>query len=159
MTGDAGGDARFEDADDRPLRLIADDAAGLAVISALLQDAVFPVAEMRFGVRQRRFALLVNRFRWEGDAPRTPPERTRALVVFNHVLAVQSTGIVRDARTTVLSLLSLHFAPGVEGAGRVTLTLAGAGAIALDVEALDATLQDVTQPYAATSGKTPRHPA
>lgn len=158
MTGGAGGDARFEDADDRPLRLIAQDAAGLAVISALLQDAVFPVFEMRFAARQRRFALLVNRFRWEGDAPRTPPERARAVLVFNHVLAVQSTGIAREARATVLSLLSLHFAPGVDGAGRVTLTLAGGSAIALDIEALDATLQDVTQPYAAPSGKTPSHP-
>ncbi|KKM80919.1 hypothetical protein LCGC14_1335040 [marine sediment metagenome] len=43
--------------------------------------------------------------------------------------------------------------------GRVILTLAGDGAIALDVEALEVTLRDVTRPYIAPSGKAPQHPA
>jgi hypothetical protein len=158
MSDDGSPDARFEDADDRPLRLIAQDAAGLEVISALLQDAVFPITEMRFARTQHRFAVLVNRFRWEGNAPRTPPERARALLVFNDVLAVRSQGIARAEAETVLSLLSLRFEPGDEGAGRVILTLAGDGAIALEVEALDATLEDVSQPYVAPSGKIPSHP-
>jgi hypothetical protein len=38
------------------------------------------------------------------------------------------------------------------------LTLAGDGAIALEVECLDVTLRDVTRPYAAISGKLPMHP-
>ena len=38
------------------------------------------------------------------------------------------------------------------------LTLAGDGAIALEVEALEVTLQDVTRPYRAPSGKAPAHP-
>ncbi len=158
MTGGAGGDARFEDANESPLRLIAQDVEGLGVISALLQDAVFPISEMRFVRAQRRFALLVNRFRWEGDAPRLPPERARALLVFHDVLAVRSQGIARGEAETVLSLLSLRFEPGLEGGGRVILTLAGDGAIALEVEALDVSLEDVSQPYLAPSGKTPRHP-
>ena len=40
------GDARFEDGDEQPLRLIAYEAEDLQVISALVQDAVFPVTEM-----------------------------------------------------------------------------------------------------------------
>jgi hypothetical protein len=35
--------------------------------------------------------------------------------------------------------------------------LAGDGAIALDVEALDIRLDDVTRPYRAPSGKVPHH--
>jgi hypothetical protein len=35
-------DARFEDGGEAPLRLMAQDAEGLGVLSALVQDAVFP---------------------------------------------------------------------------------------------------------------------
>jgi hypothetical protein len=59
-------DARFEDAGEAPVNLVtAMDAEDLAVISALVQDAVFPATEMRWDRRRRRFALLLNRFRWE----------------------------------------------------------------------------------------------
>ena len=58
----------------------------------------------------------------------------------------------------ILSLLSLAWEPGEDGTGRITLTLAGDGAIALDVECLNLSLQDVTRPYIAPSGKAPDHP-
>ena len=41
-------DARFEDAGDKPLRLMAADAEDLQIISSLIQDSVFPVGEMAF---------------------------------------------------------------------------------------------------------------
>ena len=154
-------DARFEDAEEGPLRLIADDAASLSVMSALVQDAVFPITEMTYAKPRRRFALMLNRFRWEDrtEAIRSsrPPERVQSLLVFDEVLAVKSTGIDRGERDTVLSLLSLTFEPDGHGAGRVILTLAGDGALALTVEVLDARLRDVTRPYLAPSGKVPDH--
>ncbi len=55
-------DARFEDAMDKPLRLIAFDAEDLQVLSAMTQDAVLPMAQMIWHARERRFALLLNRF-------------------------------------------------------------------------------------------------
>lgn len=154
-------DARFEDADTGPLRLTADDAEGLAVISALVQDAVFPITEMRYARPRRRFALMLNRLRHE-DVPEAQRagraiERVQSLLVFDEVLAVQSSGIDRGQTDTVLALLALSFEPGAEGAGRVILTLAGDGALALTVEALDVHLRDVTRPYAAPSGKVPDH--
>jgi hypothetical protein len=42
--------------------------------------------------------------------------------------------------------------------GRLTLTFAGDGALALEVEAINLALRDVTRPYQAPSGKTPSHP-
>ena len=57
----------------------------------------------------------------------------------------------------VISLLTIEFTPGEDGAGEVILTLAGDGAIRLDVEVLDVILQDVTRPYIAPSRKTPTH--
>ncbi len=154
-------DARFEDGADQPLRLIAQDAEGLGIVAALLQDAVFPITEMTYAKQRHRFALLLNRFRWENapaaEAASRRYERVQSLLVFEDVLAVQTTGIDRNDRDTVLSLLSITFAQTSEGAGTVTLILAGDGAIALQVEALDATLRDTTRPYLAPSGKAPSH--
>lgn len=154
-------DARFEDADDAPLRLIAQDAADLQVLAALVQDAVFPITEMTYSRRQHRFALLLNRFRWEDRAAAEragrPYERVRSLLVFEDVLSVKTQGIDRDDKETVLSLLSLTFLPGADGAGVVEMVLAGDGAIALEVEAVEAVLTDVSRPYRAPSGKVPGH--
>ena len=61
-------DARFEDGDDRPLNLLARDGDDVAVISALLQDAVLPGADLKWDRKARRFVALVNRFRWEDRA-------------------------------------------------------------------------------------------
>lgn len=46
------------------LKLIALDAEDLAVVSAHLQDAVLKVADMAYLPREKRFAMLVNRFDW-----------------------------------------------------------------------------------------------
>ena len=90
-------DARFEDAADGPLRLIATDAEGISVLSALLQDAVFPIPEMSYGPKRRRFALLLNRFRWEdrdaAESAKRRYERVQSLLVFQDVLSVKSQGI------------------------------------------------------------------
>ena len=154
-------DARFEDADENPLRLMAQDAEGLSVLSTLLQDAVFPITEMTYAPKRRRFALLLNRFRWEdreaAERARRGYERVQSLLVIEDVLSVQSQGIYRSDPDTVLSVLAVRFTPGDDGTGRVEFILAGDGAIALQVEALDATLRDVSRPYLAPSGQVPSH--
>jgi hypothetical protein len=151
-------DATFEDGRERPLNLGAEDAEDLRVISSLVQDAVFPITEMRWQGRQRRFALLLNRFRWEDRArDRHAPERVQALLVVDNVLGVASQGIDREDEDLILSLLSLAFEPADDGAGDLLLTLAGDGAIRLTVEALQVSLKDVTRPYIAPSGRTPDH--
>lgn len=154
-------DAKFEDGGEAPLRLIAQDAEDLKVISTLLQDAVLPVTEMTYDSRRRRFVLMLNRFRWEdrNDAERSGRayERVRSVLVVEDVGKVQSLGFDRGEKDLVLSLLSMSFEPGDDGQGRLILTLAGDGAIALEVEALDVRLDDVTRPYRAPSGKVPSH--
>lgn len=153
-------DARFEDGGEAPLNLGALDPEDLEVISSLLQDAVFPITEMTWRASEHRFALLVNRFRWEDDGrDRHGPERVRSLFVVDNVLRIASQGIDRRDKDTILSLLSVTFEAGKEGAGLVLLTLAGDGAIRLEVEALEVTVKDVTRPYVALSGKTPDHGA
>ena len=154
-------DARFEDGASRVLRLKAEDGDDLTAISALVQDGVLPVEEMQWDRSTRRFALLVNRFRWEdADAAQAVGrdfERVQAVLTIDSVLAVRRSGF--DPRDTdqVISLLSVTFESGEDGAGRVVLTLAGDGAIGVDVECLDVMLTDVTQPYRAISGRVPEH--
>lgn len=154
-------DATFEDGEERPLRLMAVDGDDLKVISALAQDAVFPANEMTWSRKDRRFAILLNRFRWEdaegASARKRDFERVQAVLVIEDVIAVKTQGVEKDS-DTVMSLLSLAFEPGEDGMGRVVLTLAGDGAIACDVETLEVVLKDVTKPYIAPSGKAPTHP-
>jgi hypothetical protein len=154
-------DARFEDGEDTPLRLIAVDAADIPVMAALLQDSVFPITEMRHDAKARRFAILLNRFRWEdraaAEAAKRPYERVRSLLVVEDALRLRSSGIDRSDRDTVLSLLTVTFEPGLDGMGRLILTLAGDGAIAIDVETVNLRLDDVTRPYLAPSRKAPDH--
>lgn len=155
-------DARFEDAEEGPLNLVARDGDDLRVISALVQDAILPASEMTWQKSRRRFVALVNRFRWEdraaAEAAKRPYERVRSLLVIEEVLAVRSQGVSRDA-DTVLSLLSVDWEAGPDGTGRVILTLAGDGAVAVEVEAMEVTLHDVTRPYVAPSRKVPDHGA
>ncbi|MFN3954289.1 MAG: DUF2948 family protein [Pararhodobacter sp.] len=169
-------DARFEDGGERPLRLMARDGEDLKVISALVQDAILNIGDLKFQPRVRRFSLLLNRFRWEDSARAQgagrPFERVRAVLDFADVQRVAHMGLERNDGDLVLSLLAVEYQPQAtpEGAtdtedgqavpagpGRVILTFAGDGALALDVECLEVHLQDVTRPYAAPSGRAPAH--
>ena len=155
-------DATFEDGREAPLRLKALDADDLAVMAALAQDAVFPASEMKWDAKARRFAILLNRFRWEdADNARLRKrsfERVQSLLVIEDVMKVQSQGVDKSDPDMIFSLLSVDFEAGEDGTGRVVLTLAGDGVIALEVEALEILLRDVTRPYGAPSAKAPSHP-
>jgi hypothetical protein len=61
-------------------------------------------------------------------------------------------------RDTVLSILSLAWEGEADGPGRLLVTLAGDGTLAVEAEALEVLLQDVTKPYRAPSGRAPSHP-
>ncbi|WP_291727394.1 DUF2948 family protein [Leisingera sp. F5] len=156
-------DASFEDGREAPLNLGALEAEDLKILSSLVQDAVFPVTEMSWRASKRRFALLVNRFRWEdreaAERRGRAYERVQSLLVVDNVLAVASQGVDRKDKDLVLSLLSVDFEPDEDGAGHVLLTLAGDGAVRLAVEALEVSLRDVTRPYLAPSGHAPDHGA
>ena len=153
-------DARFEDGGEKPVRLKALDADDLQVVAALVQDAVFPASEMQWDAKGRRFAVLLNRFRWEDDraSGRREAERVQSVMVVEDVQGVASQGVEKGDADMILSLLTVEFEAGEDGTGAVVLTLAGDGAIRVNVEALEVTLTDVTRPYVAPSGKAPDHP-
>lgn len=131
------------------LRLLAEDADDLAVISAALQDAVGKVGDIAFEPRARRLTVVTNRYRWEGKGG----ERVRCALQVGSVLGVQTRRIRRDARPAVVELLAITFEPGEAPSGSLTLTFAGGGDIRVQVECVDVILADLSDPWS-----TPRSP-
>jgi hypothetical protein len=138
------------------------DTDDLKVISALVQDAIFPITELTWKAGDHRLAFLFNRLRREDEnasgSGKQPVERVQSVLVVEHVSAVSSQGIDRSDKECVLSVLSVDFEAVADADGFVTVTLAGDGAIRARVEALEVSLRDVTRPYIAPSGKIPSHP-
>ena len=86
-------------------------------------------------------------------------ERVQAVLSIGDAVAVKHQGLERDTlKDAVLSILTLAFEAGEDGTGRMVLTFAGDGAIAIDVESINVTLQDVTRPYRAPSQRAPGTP-
>lgn len=154
-------DARFEDGAEKPLRLLAETAEDIPVLSTLLQDALGQPSEMKWQKGRRRFAMLLKRFRWEDRemAHRMGRgfERVQSMLVIDDVRAVRSSGVDATDREVILSVLSLAFTPGEDGTGTLLFTLSGDGEIAVDVEAVNLRLADVTRPYLAPTKKAPDH--
>ncbi len=131
--------------DPKPLRLLAEEAEDLKIIAAAVQDAVVKAGNLKYEKRQLRFAIELNRYRWEAGEKKKgePGQRVRSLLAFDGVLRVKTRGITKADPELILSLLSAEFTPDSEPpGGKVTLLFAGDGEIVLTVEALDATLLD-----------------
>jgi hypothetical protein len=136
-----------------PLRLLAEDADDLKVISAALQDAVAKLGDVRWEPAARRLTIAVNRFRWE-DGPKAR-ERVRSALQVGGVMSVQARKLRRDAPGAVVQLLSVAFEPGEAPGGVVLLRFAGDADLRCEVECIDAALADVSAPWPARS--TPSH--
>jgi len=137
------------------LHLTAFDAEDLGVISAQMQDAVIRFADVGYLKRQRRFALVANRFAWDQLPAR---ERRRTGLTFNGVTRVRRQGPQEPDALTILSLLAITFTPtaGTEELGGViTLTFSGGHVIALDVEVIDVALDDLGPAWSTDA--TPEH--
>ncbi|TNE58394.1 MAG: DUF2948 family protein [Alphaproteobacteria bacterium] len=137
-----------------PLRLRAETPEDLEIFAPPLQDAIVQVADMAYLPKHRRFALSLNRFRWEEVDPETgKPElgwryhRTSSGLHFDGVLQVQSKNIAQSNRHSFLNLLDLKFEPGEEGAGTIVLIFSGGASVRLSVECIDAHLADRGTPW------------
>lgn len=141
------------------LKLMALDNEDLQIISAHLQDAVLKPADIQYLHQEKRFILIMNRFVWEGAQSgfkrklfgRRSYQRRRASLHFNRVLHVKTTGINRDNKQAVLSLLAINFTQTEAPHGIVELIFAGdttigngvKPAIRLDVECIEAQITDL----------------
>ncbi|CAN7592438.1 DUF2948 family protein [Bosea sp. LjRoot237] len=137
-----------------PLKLIALDAEDLSVISAHLQDAVLKRGDIAYLSAEKRFALALRRFDWEGATQGQKRRRLSALH-FERVTAARSTKIAA-AEGAVLSLLAVTFTESDGPAGQVTLHFSEGAAIQLDVECIEAQMKDLGPIWEAVA--TPAHP-
>lgn len=139
----------------QPLALIAGDEQDLKTLSALMQDAIVKIGDIAYLESDRRFVMMANRFVWEmkrGLFSRAM--RVRTGVHFDDVTAVKARGVRMDAKDAVIDILSMEYEGGEDG-GAITLNLAGGGTIRLEVEAVNATVNDVSEPWRA--GRKPDH--
>lgn len=135
-----------------PLALIAADGEDIEVLSAFLQDAALKVGEMAYLPQERRFAIVCNRFVWEDGASRHfgPFARVRTGLHFDDVTAVRVKNLRQQDKSAVIVILSVDCEPRGEGV-RIVLHLGGGGEIALDAEAVNATVRDISAPWRTTS--------
>ena len=132
------------------LRLLAQDADDLAVVSAAMQDAVAKVGDINYEPKARVLTIAFNRFCWEAPGR----ERVRAGLQLGGVLNLQARKIRRGVRDAVIEVLAVTFEPGEAPGGTVTISCAGGGDLRATVECIDAVMADISDPW-----PTPRSPA
>ena len=122
---------------DERLTLLAQSAADLPALSALVQDATVRVADVGYDRRGKRLALLINRYRWEAKTP----SRVRSALRLETVSAVQRQGWPTDPEA-VLPLLALR-----QDGDLVLLSFGGGAALRAQVEVLEIVLEDLAAPW------------
>jgi len=150
--GEAAGEAAAR-ASVEPLRLLAEDADDLHIISAALQDAILRPVDIVWEPSSRRVTLKLSRFCWECGGT-----RVMAAMQFGDVIAVKSRRLPRLPESA-LELLAMEFAPDEAPGGRVILMFAGGGDLRIDVECLDAVLTDLSERWPARLAPTHQDPA
>jgi len=123
------------------IRLRAIDAEDLKVVAAFLQDAIADVSEMAFLPEERRFALVVCRFRWERAltaAPEEVFERVSCAITIENVDQPKYRGFSLKNRGRLMPLLTVTVEDGA-----VLMTFGGDAAIRLPIEGLDLRMEDI----------------
>jgi hypothetical protein len=140
----------------RLLRLKAEDADDLAVVSAALQDAVVRVCDIAWSRRRRRVTIHLQRYVRERDCEDCG-DRVLSVLALEGVLTMQSRRVRQDAPEAWAQVLALRFDPDAEPpGGALHLELAGGGAVRIAVECIDLVLLDVSEPWKARAR--PAHP-
>jgi len=132
---------------DKQLKLLAQDADDLKVISAALQDAVARIGDLTFNAGERSFTAQFNRFQWEAEAGSGRKQRIRSVLRFHDVLSAKTKQIRRDAPEAVVEMLAVEFEAGEAPGGQARLIFAGGGEIRLELECVDAILADISNPW------------
>lgn len=126
-----------------PLRLLAEDADDLQIISAALQDAILRPVDIVWERSARTLTIAFSRFCWECGGT-----RVMSAMQFGDVTAVKSRRLPRNPDAS-LELLALDFEPLEAPGGRVILMFAGGGDLRVDVECLDAVVTDISERWPA----------
>lgn len=141
------------------LKLRAEDAEDLAIVSAQLQDAIVPIGDMAYLAPQKRFVMVANRFMWESgaveletagsdaDSEQVGPVylRCNCGVRFEGVTAVRSRGVDLQDRGQILELLAVRWDDG-----HAELVFSGDGVLRLEMKRPVCLIEDIGEPWPTT---------
>ena len=137
------------------LRLRAEDAGDLAVISACLEDAVFAVGEMAFEPADSRFAaIVVRRCR---EAAGGPAGQAKAAIHFDGVSTVKLRGIDRAEPARLLTLAGIIAEHG-RSATVVRLMFQDGAEVWIETGILACHFQDLEDPRPGSTQEQERAP-
>ncbi|MDG1708656.1 MAG: DUF2948 family protein [Emcibacteraceae bacterium] len=137
------------------LKLKAQDEEDLTIISAYLQDAVTVVGDFSYSSSSRIFALMLNRYQWEDHKISTDSDdnkcchRIRSGCHFENIIGVSAQNIPQNNKKHILDLLAIELAELENGNMAIDLIFAGEGVIRLEAELIEASMQDIGEPYKA----------
>ena len=125
------------------LKLIAQNDEQLTILSSLAQDSIIKSNEMGYDKKNKRFALLMNRYRHEEENP----SRIRTAIHFDYVESIKSVGIDKKSKDEILVLLAIRFEIKSKPSGSIFLEFSNNKSISLDVESVEAFLTDMGEPW------------
>jgi hypothetical protein len=127
----------------KPLKLVAEGVDDLALLAAVLQDAVIRMGDMRYEPAARRFVIELDRYCHELSS--IAPYRAGAVLAIHGVEKAASKGFEGE---DAFMLLTLRAEPLDTPAYRIEVVFAGEGErlLRLEVECLDILLADLTPP-------------
>ena len=138
-----------------PLKLQAQDAVDLKVISALLQDAIVPATNFKYDSSDQTFTILANRFCWEESPERLNHRkiygRIQCCLQFHHVHTVQHINIDRKDIKKHYNLLSID-AINLED---VLITFSDSSKLRLKITELSCVIRDIDEMWYTTT--VPKH--
>ena len=136
------------------LRLLARDEDDVAVVSALLQDAIIPGTDMEFNRKTHQFIIVANRFCWEiqpldgmtSSDGNPVHERRLCGISIRHVTAVQHNNWPDVRQDALFNLLALRYVDMAKHAGEgvgLQFEFSGGLSLRLLTDEIDITLADL----------------
>ena len=136
------------------LRLLAHGEDDVAVVSALLQDAIIPGADMEFNRKTNQFILVANRFCWEippldgvtSSDGKPVHERRLCGICIRHVTAAQHHNWPDMRQDALFNLLALRYVGMAKHTGEgvvLQFEFSGGSSLRLLTDDIDITLADL----------------
>ena len=136
------------------LRLLARDEDDVAVVSALLQDAIIPGTDMEFNRKIKQFIIVANRFCWEiqpldgltSSDGKPVHERRLCGICIRNVTAVQHYNWPDMRQDALFNLLALRYVDMSKHAGKgvgLQFEFSGGSSLRLLTDEVDITLADL----------------
>ena len=124
------------------MKLNAIDTEELKIIATVLQDGLIEVSDVKYLPSIRTFIVMITRFMWEEKIVNKTNNRTKAVLVFEDVLAVHSKNIDQMDKAKVLELLTFNFYNNKSKNIEIELLFNNDATIKLETEVVQAKLED-----------------